>query len=139
MKRFIFLMLMGLSFNSFAHDESGFLDADMSAVRYITVDCVNDGAILQDKLSVQLTSNAAVGMPLISAQIAKDSYVTNITDLINNDGKPSRLVEINKGAGEYRITVDKNGTGIVDYSLEIHCMSSETGEHLPGSTLIGYR
>lgn len=118
MKRFIFLMLMGLSFNSFAHDYSGVLPADASAVDFLVVSCDADGEMIPDKMYFKISSPDA--SPLISAQVAKGNFATNIT--------PSRGgVEVRQGMGEYRITVDKNGAGIASYSIEYHCESG--GEH----------
>ena len=118
MKRFIFLMLMGLSFNSFAHDYSGVLPTDASAVDFLVVSCDADGDMIPDKMYFKISSPDS--KPLISAQVAKENFVTNITP--NRGG-----VEVLQGRGEYRITVDKNGAGIASYSIEYHCESG--GEH----------
>ncbi len=118
MKRFIFLMLAGLSFNSFAHDYSGVLPAEASATDFLAVSCDADGDMIPDKMYFKISSSDA--MPLISAQVAKGNFATTIT--------PSRGgVEIYQGQGQYRITVDKNGVGIVSYSIEYHCESG--GNH----------
>lgn len=114
MKQFLFLLLMGLSFSGFAHDASGFLAADKSVVDYYVVSCSFDSDRMYFKIS------AATKTPLISAQIVKDNFATNIT--------PSRGgVELLNGAGDYRITIDKNGVGAVGYSFEYHCENG--GEH----------
>lgn len=118
MKRFIFLMLMGLSFNSFAHDESGILGTDASSVDYLVVTCSADGDMIPDKMYFKISTLNAT--PLVSAQVAKGNFVTNVTS--NRGG-----IEVRQGEGEYRITVDKNGTGFVSYSIEYHCESG--GEH----------
>lgn len=140
MKKIILTLLVGMSFNSFAHDERVVLGADVSEMKQIFITCESEGDILQDKLYLRLTSNAPANAPLISAQIAKGNFVTTVTDSINNDGNPSRAAEIKQGDGMYRVTVSKNGqgSGVVDAALEIHCISSVTGEHLPGGTLVSY-
>lgn len=138
MNKILFLLLAGVSFSSFAHDERVVLGADVSEVKQFFISCESEGDILQDKLFFQLTSNSSASSPLVSAQIAKGNFVTTVTDTANNDGKPSRAAEINQGAGMYRVTVNKNGTGVADASLEIHCLSSVTGEHLPGGTVVSY-
>lgn len=118
MKRVLFLMLIGLSFNSFAHDYSGVLPAEISAVDFLGVSCNTDGDMIPDKMYFKISSPDTT--PLISAQVTKGDFVTNIT--------PSRGgVEIHKGEGLYRITVDKNGVGVASYSIEYHCESS--GNH----------
>lgn len=121
MKKILFLLLMGLSFNSFAHDYSGrFYDESVntSAVDYLIVTCSVDGEMVPDKMFFKISSPDS--KPLVSAQVAKNNFVTNVV--------PSRGgVEIAQGAGEYRITVDKNGAGVASYSLEYHCESG--GEH----------
>jgi hypothetical protein len=126
MKRFIFLMLIGLSSNSFAHDASGVLDGGVSTVDYFIVTCSADGSMIPDKMFFKISSPNVT--PLISAQVAKGTSVTNITP---NRGD----VEIYQGAGEYKITVDKNGAGVASYSIEYHCESG--GEHT--ETTIDYR
>lgn len=128
MKRFIFLMLMGLSFNSFAHDWSDQLGASASATDYISISCTIDGSLVPDKLFFQIISNSSTGTPLVSAQIAKGLYVTNVTDLISGDAISSRFAEIKGGDGAYRITVNKNGTGAIAYSFVYHCENAN-GEH----------
>lgn len=118
MKGFIFLLLAGLSFNSFAHDYSGVLSEDVSAVDFLVVSCSTDGVMVPDKMFFKISSPDA--KPLVSAQVAKGNFVTNIT--------PSRGgIYVQQGEGEYRITVDKNGAGVASYSLEYHCESG--GEH----------
>ncbi|MDD5229210.1 MAG: hypothetical protein PHN45_05510 [Methylococcales bacterium] len=118
MKRFIFLMLTGLSFNSSAHDYSGVLPAEASAVDFLGVSCNADGDMVPDKMYFKISSPDTT--PLISAQIAKGNFVTNMTP--NRGG-----VEIYQGEGLYRVTVDKNGTGVASYSIEYHCESG--GDH----------
>jgi hypothetical protein len=114
MKRFIFLMLMGFSLNGFAHDDGGVLGEDASAVDYFVVSCSADSDRMYFGIS---TSNTT---PLLSAQVAKGNFVTNVT--------PARGgVKIIQGSGGYRITVDKNDVGKVGYSFEYHCENN--GEH----------
>ena len=114
MKRFIFLMLMGLSFNSFAHDDGGVLDEDVTAVDYVMVNCSEDS----DRMYFKISTPTAT--PLLSAQVIKGNFVTNIP--ISRGGG-----EIMQGGGNYRILVNKNGVGKVGYSFEYHCENS--GEH----------
>lgn len=114
MKNVLFLMLLGLSLNSFAHEDGGILAADVSAVDYYSVECGADS----DRMYFNLSSS--VTTPLINAQVEKGNFVTNIS--------PSRGgVEIFEGGGSYRITIDKNGVGKVGYSFEFHCENG--GEH----------
>lgn len=138
MKKMLLLLLASASFNSFAHDERVVLNTDASEVKQFFISCKSEGDILQDTLYIQLTSSSSTTSPLVSAQIAKGNFATTITDLVNNDGKSSRTAEIKQGDGMYRITVNKNGIGVTDAALEIHCLSSVTGEHLPGGTVVSY-
>lgn len=128
MKRFILLMLVGLPLNAFAHDWSGNLGEDVSATDYIMIYCSADGSIPADRLFLKLTSDSPAGAPLISAQIAKGSLVTNVTDLINGDTTSSREADVAAGEGVYRVTVNKNKVGKVSYSFAYHCQSN-SGEH----------
>ncbi len=114
MKRFIFLMLMGLSFNALAHDDGGKLDLEISAANYFMVNCSSDSDRMYFKISTPVTK------PLLSAQIIKGDFATNIP--VSRGG-----VEIMQGGGYYKIIISKNGTGVVGYSFEYHCENG--GEH----------
>jgi hypothetical protein len=114
MKRFIFLMLMGLSFDSFAHDDGGVLGAEVSSVDYYAIDCSVDSDRMYFRISAPNVK------PLVSAQVSKGNFATNI---IATRGGVSMI----EGGGIYRVTVNKNGTGEVGYSFEFHCENN--GEH----------
>lgn len=126
MKKIIFLLLAGLSYNSFAHDESGVLSAEVSAVNFLVISCDVDNDLIPDKMYFKISSPDVT--PLVSAQVSKGNFVTNMT--------PARGgVEIYQGAGEYRVTVDKNGSGVASYSIEYHCESG--GDHTQ-TTIVRY-
>ena len=113
MKHFIFLMLMGLSLNVFAHTVgNSSMAVALSTVDYWVVDCDADGTMIPDKMFFQIDTSDS--LPLISAQVIKGNFVTNFTS--SHGG-----ADIYQGAGKYRITVDKNGVGAVGYSIEAHC------------------
>lgn len=126
MKKILFLLLAGFSFNSFAHDYSGVLPAETSAVDFLVISCDIDNGLIPDKMYFKINSSNTA--PLISAQIAKGNFATNMTP--NRGG-----MEIYQGAGEYRVTVDKNGAGIASYSIEYHCESG--GDHTQ-TTIVRY-
>ncbi len=110
----LILLLMSLSLNCFAHDDGGTLGEEEKAVDYFLVSCSADTDRMYFSIS---TSNKS---PLLSAQVSKGNFVTNII--------PSRGgVEIIQGNGNYRILVNKNGIGKVDYSFVYHCENN--GEH----------
>ncbi len=133
MKHFIFLMLAGLSFNTFAHTQSGVLAVPVSTVDYYYVDCGSDPSSVS--LYFHIASSAAAGMPLVSAQVIKDNYASNFTDPINGDAGWSRDQVIYGGNGLYSISVNKNGAGVVSYSFEAHCYDS-SGEHTDSENII---
>ena len=118
MKCLIFLLLIGVSFNSFSDVISGTLGADVSATHYLVVTCSVDGSMIPDKMYFRINSLST--KPLVSAQVAKDNFVTNMTSKRGG-------AEIRQGEGEYRITIDKNGNGVARYSIEYHCESG--GNH----------
>jgi len=128
MKRFLFLMLMSLPVCGFAHDLSGDLGEAASATDYMMIYCSADGSITADKLYFQLSNDSPGSAPLVSAQITKNNFATNITDLINGDANSSRVAEIAGGQGAYQVTINKNGVGKASYSFVYHCESNE-GEH----------
>lgn len=128
MKRLLFLMLLNLPFTTFAHDMGGELGEPASATDYYMIYCSTDGTEIPDKLYFQLTSTSPSNAPLISAQIAKDTFATSVTDLINGDANSSRVAEIIGGEGAYRVTVNKNKVGKASYAFVYHC-ESNNGEH----------
>lgn len=126
MKKILLSLLTFATFNCFAHDYSGILPADVSTVDHLSVSCSIDGNMIPDKMYFKISTPDS--LPLISAQVAKDNIVTNVT--------PSRGgIEIRQGAGDYRITIDKNGTGVMSYSIEYHCESG--GDHTE-TTIVRY-
>lgn len=118
MKNFLFLVLLSLSSNSFAHDFSSQLGNDISSTDYIYISCDN----LTDKIHIEISGSKTVGTPIISAQIFKDSQAKNITSQGNNS------VDFQGGGGAYQMTINKNKTGVVNYALVYHCEDAN-GEH----------
>lgn len=118
MKNFLFLVLLSLSSNSFAHDFSSQLGNDISSTDYIYISCDN----LTDKIHIEISGSKTVGTPIISAQIFKDSQAKNITSQGNNS------VDFQGGGGAYQMTINKNKTGVVYYALVYHCEDAN-GEH----------
>lgn len=114
MKKIILLLLAVISFNSFGDDLSAVLPEETSAVDFITLSCEEEEGLVPDKLFFKITSSSV--KPVVSAQIQKGNFVTNVTSSRNG-------VEIKQGAGMYRVTVDKNGAGVASYSIECHCES----------------
>jgi hypothetical protein len=125
MKKFLFLALLSLSSNSFAHDFSSQLGDpksceanDISCTDYIYISCDN----LTDKVHIEISGSKSVTAPIISAQIFKDSQAKNIT----TQGTSS--VDFQGGGGAYKMTINKNKTGVVNYALVYHCEDAN-GEH----------
>jgi hypothetical protein len=112
MKRFIFLMLMGLSFGCFADSNERTLGESVTEANYFIVECSDDS----DRMYFEISS--LIKKPLLSAQIFKGNFATNIP--ANNGG-----VEILQGGGNYKIVVSKNGVGTIDYSFEYHCANKD--------------
>ena len=125
MKNFLFLALLSLSSNSFAHDFSSQLGDpksceanDISCTDYIYISCDN----LTDKVHIEISGNKSAGSPIISAQIFKDTKAKNITSQGNN------IVDFQGGGGAYQMTINKNKIGMVNYTLVYHCEDAN-GEH----------
>ena len=117
MKNFLFLVLLSLSSNSFAHDFSSQLGNDISSTDYIYISCDN----LTDKVHIEISGSKTVGNPIISAQIFKDSQAKNITTHGTNS------VDFQGGGGAYEMMINKNKTGVVNYALVYHCENTEGG------------
>ena len=118
MKKFLFLALLSLSSNSFAHDFSSQLGNDISSTDYIYISCDN----LTDKVHIEISGNKSAGTPVISAQVFKDSQAKNITTHGTNS------IDFQGGGGAYEMTINKNKIGVVSYSLVYHCEDAN-GEH----------
>lgn len=118
MKQILFLMLVSLSSKSFAHDFSSQLGNDISSTDHLNISCDS----LTDKAHIEISGSKAVGSPIISAQIFKDTQAKNIT----SQGMSS--VDFQGGGGGYEMTINKNKTGIVNYALVYHCQDAN-GEH----------
>lgn len=118
MKNFLFLALISLSSNGFAHDFSSRLSNDISSTDYIDISCDN----LTDKIHIEISGNKSAGAPIISAQIFKDSKAKNITS------QGASRVDFQGGGGAYNMTINKNKIGEVNYTLVYHCEDAN-GDH----------
>jgi hypothetical protein len=118
MKNFLFLALISLSSNGFAHDFSSRLSNDISSTDYIDISCDN----LTDKIHIEISGNKSAGAPIISAQIFKDSKAKNITT------QGASRVDFQGGGGAYNMTINKNKIGEVNYTLVYHCEDAN-GDH----------
>lgn len=118
MKNFLFLALISLSSNGFAHDFSSRLSNDISSTDYIDISCDN----LTDKIHIEISGNKSADAPIISAQIFKDSKAKNITT------QGASRVDFQGGGGAYNMTINKNKIGEVNYLLVYHCEDAN-GDH----------
>ena len=118
MKNFLFLALISLSSNGFAHDFSSRLSNDISSTDYINISCDN----LTDKIHIEISGNKSADAPIISAQIFKDSKAKNITT------QGTSRVDFQGGGGAYNMTINKNKIGEVNYTLVYHCEDAN-GDH----------
>ncbi|MEN9896776.1 MAG: hypothetical protein RLZZ66_425 [Pseudomonadota bacterium] len=118
MKNFLFLALISLSSNGFAHDFSSRLSNDISSTDYINISCDN----LTDKIHIEISGNKSADAPIISAQIFKDSKAKNITT------QGASRVDFQGGGGAYNMTINKNKIGEVNYTLVYHCEDAN-GDH----------
>ena len=128
MKNFLFLALISLSSNGFAHDFSSRLSGskpedsckpnDVSCTDYIDISCDN----LTDKIHIEISGNKSAGAPIISAQIFKDSKAKNITT------QGTSRVDFQGGGGAYNMTINRNKIGEVNYALVYHCEDAN-GDH----------
>ena len=118
MKNFLFLALISLSSNGFAHDFSSRLSNDISSTDYIDISCDN----LTDKIHIEISGNKSADAPIISAQIFKDSKAKNITT------QGASRVDFQGGGGAYNMTINKNKIGEVNYTLVYHCEDAN-GDH----------
>lgn len=111
-----------------AHSQSGSLGASASATDLYQVSCTNDGSGTPAKLWTAVRGNASGASLLVSVQNLQGGSATSSTDLVNGDSSYSTGSYRNGGTGPYKVLVDKNGTGVLNYTLEYHCVS-DTGDH----------
>jgi hypothetical protein len=101
-----------------AESISGNLAADAGAINVHTVTCPA-GTYLLSTQAINNTQSA----PLLNTQSAKGKKATNTTDPTSGDSNFGPLV-LNAGSdGVYYVTVNKSGSGPVDYVVQYSCMT----------------
>lgn len=118
-------MGIGLVNSAAAHTAGGPIGFDASATDLAAVHCFNDGNGEPDNLTINIEdlSPPQPGL-LMSMQVFKGDKMTNITDTISGDGKPSASVSLKAGKGTYFISVNKTGAGVRTFSATWHCNTS---------------
>ncbi len=98
----------------------GSKDSGLAATDVYAVKCPSSS----QSLSVAVLDMAAVQAPLISIQATKNSAASKLsTDTINGDKLYSPLKKLAKGAGNYKVTVNKSaytGTGVINNGIQIY-------------------
>lgn len=113
-----------------AHTVGGPIDGqsnNASATDLGFVSCYDDGSGPADHLAVQIEDlSPPVDGLFASVQIMKadKNAMTNITDTISADGKPSPFVSLKGGSGSYYISVNKTKAGVRNFILNYHCLTS---------------
>ncbi len=123
--------------NAAAHSADLSLGADAGATDYFGLICSTDAGTETDHLYVQIQSNTANG-PLLSAQVHKGSVATNITDPVSGDANPSPASRTKGGNGLYHLLINKTGAGVVNYTINFHCLDA-TGTIHTGTDGVVYQ
>lgn len=112
-----------------AHTAGATLGADgtsASATGLADVTCFDDGNGQPAGLLVQIKDlSPPVPGLLISVQLYKGTQATNITDTVSGDAEFSEGVQLDGGAGVYRIMVNKTDIGARAFELVWHCRTSD--------------
>ncbi len=111
MKKYLFLILIGLANQGVAHDFGSQLGSDVSSTDYLRISCDS----LADKVHLEISSSQLAGAPIVSAQIFKENKAKNISSQGLNS------IDFQGGGGVYDVTVNKNKTGVAAYALVYHC------------------
>lgn len=118
------LCALGLLNVASAHDVNGSLGKASSAIDYYQVQCFDDGSGPTDHLDVAIKNNSR-GAAKLSVQVIRDNTATNATDAANGNATYSPVVNQKGSDGFFYMTVDKTAVGVVNYSLQYHCQTSD--------------
>jgi myo-inositol-hexaphosphate 3-phosphohydrolase len=124
-----------------AHDMSGTLGPGSSASDYYQIECLDDGAGAGNATYLEIALlTKTKNSPVVSLQVstAEPLSLSNITDPINGDSSPSRVVDVandqnGTANGSYYVSVNKTQAGVQSYHFTYHCM----GEYGHAGTQIG--
>ena len=104
-----------------AHDLTGSLGTDASAIDQYQVHCYDDGAGVTDHLYAAVKDLTPVAAPLVSIQVIRDNKATNSTDAVDGNATYSPTVKVKGSDGFFILTVDKTGAGAENYAVQYHC------------------
>lgn len=124
----VFLLLTVSSSNILADTVNGIvLDAagnNASATDLAQVACFDNGNGPTAYLGAQIEdSSPPVPGLLVNVQIFKDNKMTNISDPVSADGKPSPFTILQAGDGVYFVSVNKTNVGSRTFSITYHCLT----------------
>lgn len=108
-----------------AHDVSGTLGTANTAIDYYQVHCYDDGSGPNDHLYVALKDLAPKAAPKVSIQVIRDDIAVNTTDAVDGDASYSPPVSVKGSDGFFYMTIDKTATGMENYSVQFHCVTSD--------------
>ena len=127
------LVLAAVSNSAYTHDINGIpIDAagnNASATDLAQIVCFDNGNGKTEYLGIQIGDNSPpVPGLIVNVQISKDNKMTNISDNISADGKPSPFTYLRAGDGVYYVSVNKTAAGLRNFNLTFHCLTN-TNEH----------
>jgi hypothetical protein len=118
---------------AFAHTQTESLGEDAGATDIYQVTC-STGDTANGRLEIKVI-NTTPSSPLLSVLIEKDGLPSAATDDVSGDSGYSSLASVTAGDGPYTVTLNKAGSGSLNYSMEFHCKTG-SGVHTGDDTSI---
>ncbi len=128
---FIFASL-GITNTAAAHGGAAILGEagnNPNATGLAEVTCFDDGNGTPDNLLAEITDRSApIDGLLINLQLYKGNKATSTTDPVSGDADHSPTVQLQGGAGVYRMLVNVTAAGSRAFEVTWHCQTSD-GTH----------
>ncbi|MGH8627639.1 MAG: hypothetical protein ACREYC_21000 [Gammaproteobacteria bacterium] len=139
-----FLLSVGQAGVVLGHSAGGSVGKKKSATDVYSVTCSNEegGDTATFRLAARVRDELPSRKPKVSVTIAKDGTAVRVTDKKDGDRRYSPWAYVDKGNGNYQMTVTKSGRrksrrGPELYSVEFHCQGpSSSGFIHTGSDVV---
>jgi len=116
-----------------AHTQSQFLGAAAGATDFYQVICGDGGAGPTSRLLTRVKAGGGSSSPRVSVQVVKGGAAIHSTDPVSGDTGWGPELPLSGGPGIYKVTIDKDGSGVQSYTLDYHCQTPD-GTHTNGDT-----
>lgn len=122
-----------------AHTQDGSLGDAAAATDYYQVSCSDDGSGPPASMVAQVQNRGPNPASTVFVVAHRGTSATSTADATGGDVGASPLVFVNGGDGVYNVFVSKAGSGLLNYTLNYHCMTGADGGGLHTGTTIVFR